>query len=78
MDSESVLFLVPYNKLVLKKKYMIITHGLAFTGTYYHMFGDILGGYKPAFIDFEPNIENKIMLICSPLDKFYVLKVKME
>jgi hypothetical protein len=82
--SESVLIQVPFNKLVLKKKYMIETNGLVFTGTYYYRFSpddiihDMLGLGVPAFIDFKPNIENQILLICSATDKFYELKVKME
>ena len=86
MESESVLIQVPYNKLVLKKKYMIKTKidGLVFTGTYYYRFSpddiihDMLGLGVPAFIDFKPNIENQILLICSATDKFYELKVKIE
>uniref|UniRef100_A0A6C0D3K7 Uncharacterized protein n=1 Tax=viral metagenome TaxID=1070528 RepID=A0A6C0D3K7_9ZZZZ len=84
--SESVLIQVPFNKLVLKKKYMIITkkHGIIFTGIYYCMFGpsdiigDMLGLGQPCFIDFKPNIENKSLLICDAYDKFYDLKVKTE
>ena len=78
IDLKLILDQVPYNKLVLKKQYMIKTHGLIFIGTYYYLFGDILGVGQPVFIDFKPNIENKIMLICSPLDEFYDLKVKMD
>ena len=84
MDSEIVLIPVPYNKLVLKKHYMIITNGLVYTGIYYYLFGrtdiigDMLGLGQPVFIDFKPNIENKSMLICSSSDKFYDLKVKVE
>ena len=80
----SVLMQVPFNKLVLKKKYMIEINGLVFTGTFYYMFGpsgimeDMLGLGMPCFTDFKPNIENKSMLICSAYDKFYELKVKIE
>ena len=86
-DSEFVLIQIPFNKLVLTKKYMIIIHGLdglVYTGTFYYMFGptdvigDMLGLGQPVFIDFKPNIENKSMLICSAYDKFYDLKVKIE
>ena len=82
--SESVLIQVPFNKLVLKKKYMIKTNGLIYTGTFYYMFGptdiigDMLGLGQPVFIDFKPTIENKSMLICTSLDEFYELKVKIE
>jgi len=82
--SESVLIQVPFNKLVSKKKYMIETNRLIFTGTYYYMFGstdiieDMLGIGQPCFIDFKPNNENKSLLICSAYDKFYELKVKIE
>ena len=82
--SESVLIQVPFNKLVLKKKYMIKTNGLIYTGTFYYMFGptdiigDLLGLGQPCFTDFKPKIENKSMLICSAYDKFYELKVKIE
>lgn len=82
--SYSKLLLVPYNKLVLKKRYMIKTNGLVYTGTYYYMFipGDIihdmLGLGRPAFIDFRPNIDNQILLICNSKDEFYELKVKIE
>ncbi len=85
MDKSTlVLFQIPYNKLVLKKRYMIERHGSIFTGTFYHMFGptdvmgDMLGLGQPCFIDVNPNIENKTMLICTTLDKFYELKVKIE
>ena len=83
-NSESVLMQVPFNKLVLKKKYMIETNGLIYTGTYYYRLSpddiiyDMLGLGVPAFIDFKPNIENQILLICSATDKFYELKVKIE
>ena len=83
-DSMSILIQIPFNKLVLKKRYMIETHGLIYTGTYYYMFGpndpigDMLGLGQPVFIDFKPNIENKALLICTAYDKFYDLKVKME
>lgn len=82
-DSESVLIPIAYNKLVLKKRYMIKTNGLVFTGTYYYMFGpseltNMLSLGQPVFIDVKPKIENKTMLICTSLDKFYELKVKME
>jgi len=84
-DSEFVLIQVPFNKLVLTKKYMIETqYGLMFTGTFYYMFGptdvigDMLGLGQSAFIDFKPNIENKSLLICSAYDKFYDLKVKID
>lgn len=83
-DSESVLIPIDYNKLVLKKRYMIKTNGLVFTGTFYYMFGandpigDMLGLGQPVFIDIKPNIENKTMLICTSLDEFYEFKVKME
>jgi hypothetical protein len=84
--SELVLMQISYNKLVLKKRYMIITqmHKLVYTGTYFYMFGpndpigDMLGLGQPVFIDIKPNIENKTMLICTSSDKFYDLKVKME
>lgn len=81
-DSESVLIQIPFNKLVLKKRYMIKRHGLIYTGTFYYMFGgdhitDILGLCQPVFIDVKPNIE-KTMLICNSKDEFYDLKVKME
>ena len=81
--SESVLIQVPFNKLVLKKKYMIETHGLIYTGTYYYMFGptdvigDMLGLGQPCFIDVKPPISDS-MLICTAYDKFYDLKVKIE
>jgi len=81
--SESVLIQIPFNKLVLKKKYMIETNGSVFTGTYYYMFGpndvigDMLGLGQPCFIDVNPTI-NDSMLICSAYDKFYDLKVKKE
>ena len=82
-NSESVLIPVDYNKLVLKKRYMIKTNGLVFTGTFYYMFGaneltNMLGFGQPVFIDFKPTIENKSMLICTSLDEFYELKVKIE
>jgi hypothetical protein len=83
-DSEFVSIPVAFNKLVLKKRYMIETHGLVYTGTFYYMFGptdvisDMLGLGQPVFIDFKPNIENKSMLICTAYDKFYDLKVKIE
>ena len=82
--SESVLIQVPFNKLVLKKRYMIETQELMYTGTFYYMFGpndpigDMLGLRQPVFIDVKPNIENKSMLICTAYDKFYDLKVKIE
>jgi hypothetical protein len=82
-DSEFVLIQIPFNKLVLKKKYMIETHGLMYTGTYYYMFGptdvigDMFGLGQPAFIDVKPTI-NDSMLICTAYDKFYDLKVKTE
>ena len=59
---ELVLMPVPYNKLVLKKRYMIKTNGLMFTGTFYYMFGptdvigDMLGLGQPVFIDFKPKL----------------------
>lgn len=80
----SVLMQVPFNKLVFKKKYMIETNGLIYTGTFYYMFGpsgimeDMLDLGQPVFIDFNPKIENNSMLICSAYDKFYELKVKIE
>lgn len=83
-ESMLVLVQIPFNKLVLKKKYMIETNGLVFTGTFYYMFGptdvigDMLGLGQPCFTDFKPNIENKSMLICTAYDKFYELKVKIE
>lgn len=83
-ESEFVLMPVSYNKLVLKKRYMIETNGLVFTGTFYYMFGpadvisDMLGLGQPCFTDFKPNIENKSLLICTATDKFYDLKVKIE
>jgi hypothetical protein len=85
--SELVLMPISYNKLILKKRYMIITHGLnrlVYTGTFYYMFGPtdivgyMLGLGQPVFIEFKPNIENKSMLICTSLDEFYDLKVKIE
>jgi len=82
-DSEFVSIPVAFNKLVLKKRYMIETHGLVYTGTFYYMFGpndpigDMLGLGQPVFIDVKPNIE-KTMLICTAYDKFYELKVKIE
>jgi hypothetical protein len=81
--SESCLIQVPFNKLVLKKKYMIETKGLIFTGTYYYKFGpsdvigDMLGLGQPCFIDIKPTITDA-MLICTAYDKFYDLKVKTE
>jgi hypothetical protein len=84
MESELVLNQIPFNKLVLKKKYMIITNGLSYTGTFYYMFGptdvigDMLGLGQPVFTDLKPNIKNNSMLICSAYDKFYDLKVKIE
>ena len=81
--SESVLIQIPFNKLVLKKKYMIETKGLIFTGTYYYMFGpsdvigDMFGLGQPCFIDVKPTI-TEAMLICTAYDKFYDLKVKTE
>jgi hypothetical protein len=62
---------------------MIKTHGLIYTGTFYYMLGgndviDILALNQPVFIDIKPNIENKKMLICTSLDEFYELKVKIE
>lgn len=78
------LVLVPCNKLVLKKEYIIKTKNGIYTGTYYYMLGandlihDMLGLGKPIFIDFKPNIENKSLLICSACDKFYELKVKLD
>ena len=83
-NSESVLMQIPFNKLVLKKKYMIKTNGLIYTGTFYYMFGptdiigDMLGLGQPVFRDFKPKLETQTMLICSATDKFYELKVKME
>lgn len=82
-NMKSYLISVPHNKLVLKKQYIIITHGLVYTGTFYYMFGgdditDVLGLGQPVFIDVKSNIENKTMLICTSYDKFYELKVKME
>jgi len=80
----SILIPIPFNKLVLKKRYMIETHKLIYIGTYYYMFGpndpigDMLGLGQPAFIDVNPNIKNNSMLICSAYDKFYELKVKIE
>ena len=82
-ESMSVLIQIPFNKLVLKKKYMIETHGLIYTGTYYYMLGstdviaDMFGLGQPLFVDVKPNINNS-MLICSAYDKFYELKVKIE
>jgi len=35
----SILIPIPFNKLVLKKRYMIETHKLIYIGTYYYMFG---------------------------------------
>ena len=81
---ESKLIPIPYNKLVLKKEYIIKTNGLVFTGTYRYMFSpediihDMLGLGQPAFIDVKPKLENEPMLICSATDKFYELKVKIE
>ena len=83
-ESMSILIQIPFNKLVLKKRYMIETHELIYTGTYYYMFGpndpigDMLGLGQPVFIDFKPNIVNKSLLICTAYDKFYDLKVKIE
>ena len=83
-DSEFVTIPVDFNKLVLKKRYMIEKHGIVYTGTFYYMFGptdvigDMLGLGQPCFIDFKPNIENKSILICTAYDKFYDLKVKIE
>jgi hypothetical protein len=83
-DSEFVLIQIPFNKLVLKKKYMIETNESIYTGTFYYMFGptdiirDMLGLGQPVFIDVKPNIKNNSMLICSADDKFYDLKVKIE
>jgi hypothetical protein len=83
-DSEFVSIPVAFNKLILKKRYMIETHGLVYTGTFYYMFGptdiigDMLGLSQPVFIDVKPNIENTSMLICTVYDKFYELKVKIE
>ena len=86
MESDLHLISVPYNKLVLKKHYMIKTtsDGLIYTGTYYYMFrandviGDLLGLGQPTFIDFKPNIGNQIFLICNSSDEFYELKVKID
>lgn len=84
MESESKLIKIPFNKLVLKKEYIIKRHGFVFTGTYYCMYGpvdiigDLLGLGQPVFIDFKPKIENKSMLICDSCDDFYDLKVKMD
>jgi len=83
-ESIFVLIQIPFNKLVLKKRYMIETNGLIYTGTFYYMFGptdiigDLLGLGQPCFTDIKPNIENKSMLICTATDKFYDLKVKIE
>ena len=87
-DLNTSLIKIPYNKLVLKKRYLIITKmhelELVYTGTYYYMFGpndhieDLLGLGQPVFIDIKPNIENKTMLICNSCDEFYDLKVKIE
>ena len=83
-ESMSILIQIPFNKLVLKKKYMIETNGSVFIGTFYYMFGpadvisDMFGLGQPCFTDFKPNIENKSMLICTAYDKFYELKVKIE
>ena len=82
-DSEFVLIQVPFNKLVLTKKYMIETDDSTYTGTFYYMFGptdvigDMLGLGQPCFIDIKPTI-NDSMLICSAYDKFYDLKVKID
>lgn len=78
------LIKIPFNKLVLKKQYIIKTNGLIYTGTYYYMFRpadiftDLLDIGRPAFIDFKPNIENEILLICNSKDEYYELKVKIE
>jgi len=83
-DSELVLIQIPFNKLILKKRYMIITNGLVYKGTFYYMFGptdvigDMLGLGQPCFIDFKPPNKNNSILICSAYDKFYDLKVKIE
>ena len=82
-DSMSILIQIPFNKLVLKKRYMIETQELIYTGTFYYMFGptdviaDMLGLGQPVFIDVKPNIEES-MLICTAYDNFYDLKVKIE
>lgn len=82
-DSMSILIQIPFNKLILKKRYMIETHELIYTGTYYYMFGpndpigDMLGLGQPCFIDIKPTITDA-MLICTAYDKFYDLKVKTE
>jgi hypothetical protein len=82
-ESMSVLIQIPFNKLVLKKKYMIETNGSVFTGTFYYMFGptdvigDMFGLGQPCFIDVNPTIKGS-MLICTAYDKFYDLKVKTE
>ena len=84
MESKSSLVLVPCNKLVLKKEYMIKTKNGIYTGTYYYMLGvndlihDMLGLGQYIFIDFKPNIENEPLLICSACDEFYELKVKLD
>lgn len=81
---ESDLVLVPCNKLVLKKEYMIKTKNGIYTGTYYYMlspadiFTDLLGLGQPIFIDFKPNIGNESLLICRSCDEFYELKVKLD
>jgi hypothetical protein len=82
-ESIFVLIQIPFNKLVLKKRYMIETHGLIYTGTFYYMFGpddvisDMFGLGQPVFVDVKPTI-NESMLICSAYDKFYDLKVKID
>ena len=71
------LIKIPFKKLVLKKQYIIKTNGLIYTGTYHYMFRpddiitDLLGFGRPAFIDFKPNIDNQILLICKSTDEFY-------
>ena len=81
---ETTLIKIPYNKLVLKKEYIIKRHRLIYIGTYYYMFmaddiiHDMLGIGRPAFINFKPNIANEILLICNSKDEFYELKVKIE
>ena len=85
-ESELVLMPIPFNKLVLKKRYMIITkmNESVYTGTFYYMFGptdvigDMLGLGQSLFIDVKPNIGKKSMIICSAEDEFYDLKVKIE
>jgi hypothetical protein len=82
MESKSIK--VPFNKLVLKKQYIIKTKNGIYTGTYYYMLGvndiihDMLGLGQPIFIDFKPNIENNSILVCSAGDEFYELKVKLD